>query len=148
MHNTIKSAGLRRIAGSSRVGSFAVATSTSRLTQYTFRCKCVRMTARRYHGAKESRRGRSGRIDVPIMCMFRESEDREDIDKEFKNMDPRNLSDEDRLEKLMALRQERAAKRAARKAAWIAKSTLPMFFEQNFSEADVLRARGLGVRLD
>ena len=106
------------------------------------------MTARRYHGAKESQRGRSGRIDVPIMCMFRESEDREDIDKEFKNMDPRNLSDEDRLEKLMALRQERAAKRAARKAAWIAKSTLPKFFEQYFSEADVLRARGLGVRLD
>jgi hypothetical protein len=82
------------------------------------------------------------------LCKFRESGDLLDIDKELKIMDPRNLSDEDRLEKLMALRQERATKRAARKAAWIAKSTLPKFFEQYFSEADVLRARGLGVRLD
>jgi len=97
----------------------------------------------------EWRRGRSVRIDVP---MITEHEPRisgsPDIDKEIRIMDPRNLSDEGRLEKLMALRQDRAAKRAARKAAWIAKSTLPKFFEQYFSEADVLRARGLGVRLD
>ena len=82
------------------------------------------------------------------MRRSREYGNRFDIDKEFKNMDPRNLSDEDRLELVMALKKARAAKRAARKAAWTAKNSLPKFFEQYFSEADVLRARGLGVRLD
>lgn len=62
-------------------------------------------------------------------------------------MDPRKLSDEDHLDKLTEIRQERATKRAARKAAWIAKSA-PKPFQQYFGEADVIRARGLGIRLD
>lgn len=70
-----------------------------------------------------------------------------DIDKKIRNMNPRRLSDEDRLERLMALRQEKAGKRASRIAAWIAESA-PKPFEPYFSEADVLRARGLGIRLD
>jgi hypothetical protein len=53
----------------------------------------------------------------------------------------------ERLETLTKLRQEKAAKRAARKMAWIAESA-PKPFEQNFSETDVIRARGLGIRLD
>jgi hypothetical protein len=67
--------------------------------------------------------------------------------KGIRNMDPRKLRDEDRLERLTALRQEKAGKRAARIAAWIAQSA-PKPFEPYFSEADVLRARGLGIRLD
>jgi hypothetical protein len=62
-------------------------------------------------------------------------------------MDPRKLSDEDRFERLTALRQKKAGKRAARIAAWIAESA-PKPFEQSFSEADAIRARGLGIRLD
>jgi hypothetical protein len=33
-----------------------------------------------------------------------------DIDKKIRNMNPRRLSDEDRLERLMVLRQEKAGK--------------------------------------
>jgi len=53
----------------------------------------------------------------------------------------------ERLKKLTELRRKKAAKRLARKEAWMAKIE-PKRFEQYVSEADVIRARGLGIRLD
>jgi hypothetical protein len=55
-----------------------------------------------------------------------------------------NLPFVKRLEKLTALRLE---KRAARKAAQIA-TTAPKPFAHYLSDSDVIRARGLGIRLD
>jgi hypothetical protein len=52
-----------------------------------------------------------------------------------------------RLEKLTALRQGKV-KRAARKRTQIAIMTAPRPFADYFSESDVIRARGLGIRLD
>jgi hypothetical protein len=53
----------------------------------------------------------------------------------------------DRLEKLTELRRKKAAKRASGKAAGIAKHK-PKHFEQYVSDGDVIRARGMGIRLD
>jgi hypothetical protein len=53
----------------------------------------------------------------------------------------------ERLEMLTELRRKKAARRASGKVAGIAKHK-PKHFEQYVSDGDVIRARGMGIRLD
>jgi hypothetical protein len=57
-----------------------------------------------------------------------------------------DLPHEEKMKKLNAIRQAKALKRAASKAARTAGAN-PQTFEQRISDSDALRARGMGIRL-
>ncbi len=58
-----------------------------------------------------------------------------------------DLTHAEKMERLTAIRQAKAEKPAARKAIGTA-TAAPHTFEQCVSDADVIRARGMGIKLD
>ncbi len=57
------------------------------------------------------------------------------------------LNHAEKMEKLMALRNAKATRRAARRAAQTAQKA-PKTFEQRIDASDAIQARGMGITLD